>query len=99
MVVELRWLGYGFWEIKMGGVIVFLDFFLIDLLMVFYSFEELDVMYIFVLYGYFDYVVDVVLIVNWCDLIVIVIYEIVDWFVKNYEVKNVVGMNFGGNFE
>ena len=96
MSVELKWLGHGSWAINVGGTMVLLDPFLDDNPSACCKAAELSADYILVSHGHFDHVADVAPIANRTDATVIAIFEIAEWFQKQHDVKNVIGMNLGG---
>ena len=96
MSIELKWLGHGSWAIKVGETNVLLDPFLDDNPSAPCKAAELDADFILVSHGHFDHVADVASIANRTNATVVAIYEIAEWFNKNHQVQNTVGMNIGG---
>ena len=95
-MAQLRWLGHGSWEIKTPQSTTLLDPFLNDNPTAPISAEDAEADTILVSHGHFDHVADVASIANRCGATVVAIYEIAEWFAKNHQVENTIGMNIGG---
>lgn len=99
MSIELQWLSHGSWSLKTGDHHILLDPFLSESPTAPCQPSDLNATHILVSHGHFDHVADVAPIAVRCDATVIAIYEVAEWFSKNFEVRNTVGMNLGGGVE
>lgn len=99
MSFELKWLGHGSWAMKIGESDVLLDPFLDENPSASCKAADLEADFILVSHGHFDHVADVAPIANRTGATVVAIYEIADWFAKNHDVKNTIGMNLGGGVD
>ncbi|MCA9215131.1 MAG: metal-dependent hydrolase [Planctomycetales bacterium] len=96
MPIELTWLGHASWQIRSGDHTILLDPFLNDNPSAKCKADDLNANYILVSHGHFDHVADAASIANRCDATVVAVYEIADWFAKQHNVANTIGMNTGG---
>jgi len=99
MSTELTWLGHGSWSIATGGKTLLLDPFLDDNPSAPVQASEVSADYILVSHGHFDHVADVASIANRTGATVLASFEIAEWFSKNHQVQNTLGMNLGGGVD
>ena len=99
MRTEIKWLGHATWLIEMEGRRLLLDPFLNDSPTSPVKADDVDADVILVSHGHFDHVSDVASIASRTGAQVIANYEIAEWFAKNHNLENTVGMNIGGNFQ
>jgi len=97
MSIQLTWLGHATWLIEHGDHKILLDPFLNDSPTAPKKAADVDADFILVSHGHFDHVADVAEIANRCNATVVACYEIAEWFSKNHDVKNTMGMNIGGS--
>lgn len=96
MKIEVTWLGHATWLMETDEHRILLDPFLNDSPTAPRKASEVDADWILVSHGHFDHVADVAEIANRCNSTVVAIYEIADWFAKQHQVANTIGMNLGG---
>ncbi len=96
MGIELTWLGHASWQIKTNEHSILLDPFVDENPSATCKAADLEADYILVSHGHFVHVADVAPIANRCNSTVIAVYEIAEWFSKNHDVTNTIGMNTGG---
>lgn len=99
MTTQLKWLGHGSWEIRAADHTILLDPFLEQNPSAPCKSADLQADFILVSHGHFDHVADVASIANRTGATVVAIYEIAEWFAKNHQVADTIGMNIGGQVE
>ncbi len=95
----MQWLGHATWLIESDGRRLLIDPFLNDSPTSPVKAEDVDADVILVSHGHFDHVSDVASIARRNGSQVIANFEVADWFAKNHNLENTVGMNIGGNFK
>jgi L-ascorbate metabolism protein UlaG (beta-lactamase superfamily) len=96
MPTEITFLGHASFQIKIGDHTILLDPFLTDNPAAAAKADELEADFILISHGHFDHVADVATIANRTNATIVGCFEITEWFQKNHEVENAVGMNIGG---
>ncbi|MEE2826597.1 MAG: metal-dependent hydrolase [Planctomycetota bacterium] len=99
MPISMQWLGHATWLIESDGRRLLIDPFLNDSPTSPVKAEDVDADVILVSHGHFDHVSDVASIARRNGSQVIANFEVADWFAKNHNLENTVGMNIGGNFK
>ena len=99
MATQLTWLGHGSWLIQCNEHRILLDPFLDDSPVAPVKAAEVDADVILVSHGHFDHVADVAPIANRTGATVVAIFEIAEWFQRQHDVKETIGMNLGGTVE
>ena len=95
----MQWLGHATWLIESDGHRLLVDPFLNDSPASPVKAEDVDAEVILVSHGHFDHVSDVASIARRNGAQVIANFEVADWFAKNHNLENTVGMNIGGQFK
>lgn len=95
----MQWLGHATWLIESDGRRLLIDPFLNDSPTSPVKAEDVDADVILVSHGHFDHVSDVASIARRNGSQVIANFEVADWFAKNHNLENTIGMNIGGNFK
>lgn len=97
MAIELTWFGHATWRIRAGGQTIVVDPFLQDNPACPAALSEMaPVNLILATHGHADHISDCAALANANDATVAAVFEIATWLHTKHHVKNVVGMNLGG---
>ena len=96
MGITVTWYGHATWLVDTGSHKILIDPFLDESPTAPIRAAEVDANTILISHGHFDHVADAASIANRTGATLVAIYEIAEWFAKNHDVKNTIGMNIGG---